>query len=312
MKRLLKLMMLAVWMGGVSCEAQEEGGQKRTEGTSPEQAEVAQVVADLAEAYRQAYEARDAEALAGMYAEDCRYTWGGREPIVGREAVKERVVEFFSGAKDARMELVTTDARMLTPEVIVEKGVVSVTVNSEDEPEVAKFSATYVKRDGKWLIADLTEQAVQVATDPAAEALLELEWLIGDWEFGEPGKGAKMSVQWALDGRFLYRSYEIERPDHEPLRGAEMIGYDPAEGVLRSWVFDSEGGIGTSSWQREGDKWLVSVKNILPDGTQSSEHQVYTVNGDQSFFFEGMNRMVDGEALPNTDRVEITKVKPAP
>ncbi|QQL45611.1 SgcJ/EcaC family oxidoreductase [Sulfuriroseicoccus oceanibius] len=303
MKRLLRSVMLAVWLGGSLCGV----------GLADEEvSEADKVVADLAEAYRKAYAARDADALAAMYAEDCRYTWGGREPIIGRDAVKERVVEFFTGAKSAQMEIVTTDARMLTPEVIVEKGVVSVTVDGEEKPEVAKYSATYVKRGDKWLIADLNESAVQVPEDPAAEALLELDWLIGDWKYGEPGRGAKMAVQWALGGKFIYRSYEIERPERELMRGAEMIGYDPAKGVLRSWVFDSEGGIGTATWQREGDKWLVSVKSILPDGTQSSEHQIYTVNGDVSFFFEGMNRMVDGEALPNTERVEIMKVKPAP
>ena len=41
------------------------------------------------------------------------------------------------------------------------------------------------------------------------------------------------------------------------MEGVEVIGWDPAEKVYRSWVFDSQGGFGSAVWtEGEGDKWI--------------------------------------------------------
>ena len=40
----------------------------------------------------------------------------------------------------------------------------------------------------------------------------------------------------------------------------QVIGWDPAAKQVRSWVFDSGGGIGEGIWTKQGDKWIKKVQ----------------------------------------------------
>ena len=49
-----------------------------------------------------------------------------------------------------------------------------------------------------------------------------------------------------------------------------MIGKDNAKGVIRSWVFQSDGGFGDGVWTREGKKWSIDVHGVRADGSKLS------------------------------------------
>ncbi len=145
-------------------------------------------------------------------------------------------------------------SRFLTPDVIVEKGLAS--VSGTDEPDTTRYTATQIKQDGKWLIAELEETTLPSA-DPAAEALSSLEWIIGKWKVSSEGINAESEAIWTLDGHFITRTTRIAQEDGESFVSVEVIGYDPVEEEIQSWIIDNEGGFGSNLWRRDGNKWLV-------------------------------------------------------
>jgi hypothetical protein len=99
----------------------------------------------------------------------------------------------------------------------------------------------------------------------------------------------------------------VTREGRNTIDGTEVIGYDPVKGRLRSWVFDSEGGFGEGAWTQEGNKWIVSSKATAPDGSQSSSQHIITKIDDNKYTWESINRVRDGEVLPNLDKIEVIR-----
>src|SRR5262249_27217024 len=163
----------------------------------------------------------------------------------------------FAKNKGAKLEVEVESARLLTPDVLIEKGI-STVVPKQGEPETTRYTVTYVKKDGAWLIADLDEIALPPA-DAAAQALGDLAGLGGTWEAQPPGVQVETETSWTLGQHFLRRSFTVTREGSEPMKGTEVIGYDAARGQIRSWVFDSGGGFGEGVWKQESGKWVVQM-----------------------------------------------------
>jgi hypothetical protein len=87
----------------------------------------------------------------------------------------------------------------------------------------------------------------------------------------------------------------------------QFVGWDPALKQIRSWVFDSDGGFGEGIWEKRGDRWIVKSKATLPDGRQGSFTSVLRPLDENSFAWQKLTRIVDGEILPNIDEVVIVR-----
>lgn len=256
-------------------------------------------------AYAEAFNKNDASGVAALFTEDAEYTIDTGETIVGRAEIMAQSSAFFRDQPEHRLDLVVTSARLLTPDVLVEKGLATVSL-PEEIPTTTRYAATHVRREGKWLIADLEETTLP-SPDPGVEALAALEWMIGSWKDNAEGIDASSTARWVLNGRFINRNFTIDRGDEDPFSGAELIGYDAPRDQIRSWTFDSEGGFGEAIWRREANKWLVIAKSALPDGSESTAQHVFTLIDDDTFTVESVNRTLAGEALPNTDPVEVVR-----
>lgn len=268
---------------------------------------------DRAAVYLAAWEKGDAAALGALFALDAEYTTDAGETISGRGGISERLKAFLAATPGAALAIAVDSAKFLTPDVLVEKGYA--TVAADGATETTRYTATHVRNKGQWLIAELHE-SIPPAADPGVEAITALEWLIGKWKAGKGDDGPVAEATWTLDGRFISRTTRMPRDEGGPFVTVEVIGYDPLRGQLRSWVFDNEGGFGEGIWRQDEDKWLVSFRATLPDGGQSSGDHILTRLDDTHLALESVNRVLNGEALPNRDRIEITKVpgdpNPAP
>ena len=78
--------------------------------------------------------------------------------------------------------------------------------------------------------------------------------------------------------------------------GWEIVGWDPDRQQIRSWIFDSNGGFGESSWSYDDGHWLIRASNVLPDGSRSTAENVLTKVDDNQFTWESQNRTLDGES----------------
>ena len=93
----------------------------------------------------------------------------------------------------------------------------------------------------------------------------------------------------------------------DDLEGTQIVGWDPAAGTIRSWMFDSDGGFGEGVWSKKGNSWIVKFSQVLPDGRKASATNIYTIVDDNTFTWKSVGREVDGEFLPNVDEFKMVR-----
>ena len=69
-----------------------------------------------------------------------------------------------------------------------------------------------------------------------------------------------------------------------------MIGKDNAEGVIRSWVFQSDGGFGGGVWTRDGKKWSVDVHGVRADGRELTATIIYVQVDPDTVTWQAVNQ----------------------
>ena len=260
--------------------------------------------ADRLHKYIEAYNKGDAEALANYYAEDVDYTDQDGAEVNGREAMRKLLADNFAANQDARLDVTIEEVKQLTPDVVVNRGIATVT--SKEGPAVAtRYVAINVKKGDQWQISQLTETE---APAPSGYSQLQaLEWLVGTWQDKIGDQTVETKVAWAGDKNFLVRTFKIRGSEQSETDGWEIVGWDPERQQIRSWIFDSNGGFGESTWVNNGELWLIQASNVLPDGGHSTAENVLTKVDDNKFTWESQNRTRNGELQPSLDKIEVQR-----
>jgi len=273
---------------------------------TPRQAESDASIRKAVEAYVVAFNKRDAKALAALWSPEAVYTnpLSGEE-VIGREAIEKQFIELFAETKDVKLEVNTLSIGFVSPNVAVEHGTAKVIV-TEETPELTQYTAVYVKRGSEWLLDRMTEEGVSAVLSHY-EHLKELEWMVGSWVDQDEQSTVTTECNWTKNKNFLTRSFAVQVGDQIEMAGMQIIGWDPLEKKIRSWVFDSDGGFAEGNWKKKGNQWYVQQTGVLPDGRKSSSVNIVTYIDDNTCTLQSTNRVVDGEILPNIDEVQITK-----
>ena len=260
------------------------------------------------ESYVAAFNRGDAKALAAMWSPEAVYTNPiSREQVVGRAEIEKQFTAIFAEAKGVKLEAKTESVRFVSPNVAVEQGTAKV-IRPNQAPEDSEYTAVYVKRDGQWLLDRVTEEDVPVVPSHY-EQLKDLEWMIGRWVDQDYDDDTTVVTEcsWTRNNNFITRSFTIQIRDRIDMAGMQIIGWDPSTKQIRSWVFDSDGGFGQATWKKKGNRWYIQQSGVLPDGRKSSAVNIVTRLDDNTCTLQSVNRMVDGELLPNIDEVKIAK-----
>lgn len=142
------------------------------------------------------------------------------------------------------------------------------------------------------------------------EELKSLEWMIGEWKDDEKGIDISYTIDWGMNRNFLLQHFDSDISGSDAIQGDQVIGWDPSEKKVRSWVFDSDGGFGSSIWTNEGGNiWYSTMKYTLPDGRKASALHIYTKINDNSYTFASSNRDIGGELLPDIGPFKIIRTK---
>lgn len=272
--------------------------------TSPEK--VAVLANDRA--YEAAYAKADVKAMADFFTEDAQYTSEDGRTFNGRAEIEGSIRAAFQARKGAKLAITLDSVRVLSPEVVLEKGSTAVAAK-DGETDGALYAAIYVKKDGKWKISQLIETP-QTDASPH-DQLSRLAWLVGDWE--EADKSDDLTVRsqyvWARGGNFITRNVTVKRGGETTLEGWQIIGWDPVDNCIRSWTFDDEGGFAEGLWTQEGQRWLLREKGVAPDGSRTAADNTFIKISDDRFTWESNNRTLDGNPQPGIPRIEINRVK---
>ncbi|HEY2798952.1 MAG TPA: SgcJ/EcaC family oxidoreductase [Chthoniobacterales bacterium] len=259
-------------------------------------------------AFEAAYAKADVKAIGEFFTDDAQYTSEEGRIFSGRKAIEDSVRAAFSKNKGAKLAIALDSVRALTPETLVEKGATTVTGN-DGETDGALYSAVYVKKDGKWKIAELVETP---QTDVSAhDRLSELSWLVGNWEDADFSNAVNVHSQytWARGGNFITRNVTVQRGGDVTLEGWQIIGWDPVAGCIRSWTFDDEGGFAEGRWTREGDRWLLRETGVTSDGDRTAADNTFIKLSEDRYTWESNNRTLDGDPQPGIPRIEVHRVK---
>jgi uncharacterized protein (TIGR02246 family) len=256
------------------------------------------------DAYSASLRSGDLNAIMGHWAADADFTSDSGEVTRGRDAIGRLFVGSLEDLKAGKTTIKVETLRFLTPDVAAMDGTIEF-APANGPVEINRYSAVWAKKGGRWVIAsarDLPEAEGQAAD----RGMKELQWLAGDWTAQKGDASIKLSVKPDLDGKFAMLRYEIKSPK-ETINVLQVLGWDPTEGALRSWTFDSRGGFGESAWIREGSVWMGDTIGVLPTGQVGSSLNFIEMKGPNSFVWKSTDREVEGQPIPDAE-ITYTRV----
>jgi uncharacterized protein (TIGR02246 family) len=113
-------------------------------------------VTQLDEDYEAAYNRGDANAVAAFYTDDAEYVDEGGNVVSGRRDIEKLLVEEFTTNPGAQLKINVESIRLLSPDVLVEKGIATITARDRRQG-TSRYIAIYTKPAGNWKISQLTQ-----------------------------------------------------------------------------------------------------------------------------------------------------------
>jgi uncharacterized protein (TIGR02246 family) len=295
----LAMLVLSVsWMS-----AQDKAGK------APKREADKQAIDKLAKETVQAFEKRDAAAIAAHWTADGEFVRNDGEVIRGRAEIQKAYADFFKKLTGKpKLEIQSDGIRFPSADTAVAE--VTLRLKNEEGETVASSwrNTLLVREGGLWKVAIVREWDRDAAQDVT---LKELEWLIGTWQAATKEREVTTTYEWDENKTFIRGKFTVKEGAKIIESGTQMIGKDNADRVLRSWVFQSDGGFGGGVWTREGKKWTVDVHGVTPEGKELTGHSIYVHVDPSTYTWQAVNRKLDGEPLPDTQPIKVAKQKPS-
>jgi len=263
-----------------------------------------------AETTVKAFNAGDAAGLAGMFEPTGELVDEDGNVFTGREQITALFKNFFERFPGAGLEMEVASVRPLGESLAVEEGVRRITADAGAAAAQMRYVAMRTKQGDRWPIVSYREFADDPIPTPR-EMLAALEWLVGDWVDESSEGRTAISYRWSEDGNFLVGEYTLAAAGRPAAKSVQRIGWDPVEGVLRSWTFDADGGFSEGEWAAGDDGWIVRSEATMPDGTTGSAIVSLAVKDADHFVVESTDRIVGGAVEPDF-RLVIARRPPAP
>jgi uncharacterized protein (TIGR02246 family) len=275
--------------------------------SDPNSAEDEKAIQKNQAGYTRAFNAGDAKALAAFWAADGEFVDADGKSSKGRGAIQREFASFFAETKGLKLEVSTHSLRFVSPGVALESGTSRVVRSSDGESSVTSYHIVHTKRDGQWQLASVRESAHVESS--SYEQLRSLEWLVGNWTSKNGGRSLELSCEWTAKRAFLLRKYVLKDTDNPAKTGVQVIGWDPVEGTIVSWVFDSDGGFASERWTRDGKRWILEATGVTHDGAEVTATNILTPVDHDNFSWQSVRRTLDQVPLPDTALVRATRVK---
>jgi uncharacterized protein (TIGR02246 family) len=261
------------------------------------------------EAFVAAFDKGDAKAVAAFWAEDGDYVDQAGHHHKGRKAIQDVFQKLFAEHKGLRMGINVTSLRVVKPDLAIEDGVTHVTPPDGSPSTAARYTIVHVKRDGQWMLESVREGEAVVPSNSGH--LAPLAWLIGEWvDEAEKGEAARATFNWAENQNFIIGTLATTLKE-VPIGGAtQWIAWDAAAKEIRSWAFDSNGGISEGTWSHDGNKYTIKTVQTTPAGKKVSSTNIVTRVDNDHLTWQSVKRSVDGKEIPDTEVVKMKRVVP--
>jgi uncharacterized protein (TIGR02246 family) len=259
------------------------------------------------ESYTAAFNNRDLDGFLAHFADDADYLDHGGQQYREKVGLARLFKRSLADLKDQKLKTTITSLRFLRPDVAIADGKAEFTT-TDGASESGRFTAVWTRTDGKWLLSsvhDLPEPAA--ASEDAASPLQQLAWLVGDWTHEDPTFSVQVSGRWTLNKSFLRVEYIVKGKEDEDLTVVQYFGWDPVDGVIRAWFFDSRGGYGGGDWVRDGNTWSANWYGVLSGGRTASSVSSFKYLDNKSFVFRSVDREIDGLPMDDVEAKFVRK-----
>ncbi len=262
-------------------------------------------IREHAERFAKAFNAGDAKAVAELWTPDGEYIDESGRSIKGRAAIEKEYAAFIKARPRARLQVSVESVRFIGGNLAVEEGTTRLSEPPVGATSSGRYTVLHIKQDGKWQMASV--QDLESAPLSNYENLRDLEPFIGNWVARNEKGRVEMSLEWIENRNFIRRRFTAYRGDEEAASGFEIIGIDPASGLITTWVFAGDGGVGSNVWTRDGKRWLIEASGTMPDGRSTSAMNNLTPVDKDTFTWRSTSRSVDGVSVQDTPIIRLER-----
>lgn len=249
-------------------------------------------IRESAESYLKALTGGEAEAIAAHWTENGTFVDESGQTMNAHELIGEQFKAERRGKAIPPPAVESSSIRFITSDVAVEEGLSTWMPPEASRPVKGRYSAIWVNRKGRWLLASLRESALTPIQ--AAGPLEPLSWMIGEWATLGGELPVRALATWSDNQKFIMLRYTIERERGGVLHAQQRIGWDPSLQQIRSWAFDSDGAIVEGLWRQEDDAWIVETSATSPEGKKSKSVDFWLPEGRDRFVIKLNPTLADG------------------
>ena len=102
------------------------------------------------------------------------------------------------------------------------------------------------------------------------KSLEDLGWLIGSWHAEHLGVEMSIDCRWLLEKTFVEATYARHEGEKVTTTAIQVIGIDPQNGRITSWMFNADGGYAHGVWASRGKGWAIEFESVTADGTPAT------------------------------------------
>ena len=268
-----------------------------------------QAIEKLIKEQIKAFNDRDAAAIAANWIANGEYMRNDGTPVRGRAAIEKGYADFFKTLKGKpTLEVKVDDLRF--PSAVTAVSEVTLRLKNEAGDLISSsWRNTFLaKEEGQWKVAMVQEWDRDNSLD---DSLNDLDWLIGTWQMSTKDREVTTTYEWDETKTFIHGKYAIKENGKVTESGTQIFGKDNADGGIRSWVFQSDGGFGDGLWTRDGKKWTVDFGGVTANGKKVAATVIYMRLDANNFTWQSAEQTVDGQPIPDSLPIKVTKQKGA-
>ena len=269
-------------------------------------------IRDVFKSLATAFNKGDTKTLTTFWTEDADLVNVEGKKTVGRDALIRQFEQYLFAGTAAQIHLNITAVRMLSPRHAIVDADIMLAPPPAGPPTTDRITAVVAKQGKKWQIASLREAVTQQPSN--YPHLKHLEWLIGNWT-GRAEDNAEVEIistcEWTVNKNFILRAFAIKIRGETKRVGTQVIGWDPLAAQVTSWTFDSEAGVFTGRWSRDDNRWTIKETGALRDGEKVSATNTMSRIDPDTYELASRERLLDGAAQPNIEKVLIKRAIPA-
>lgn len=258
-----------------------------------------------ADDYSKAFASGDVAALTAMWADDAVFTDQVGLVYNGRAAIQKQMSSFFDKYGKQPFQIKIDSLEFPADNLAFEHGTTHIGTSS-NPMSYGVYSATHIKRDGKWLMIAVSEYPK--LPDPQNSNIADLAWLIGTWKVEGPRGNLQIKADWVADKKIIRCDFDVDSKDGKKSTQTQFIFVDPLFKRIRSWQYDWSGGYGESRWFNSNGNWISQGCAVEADGTTGSARYVIKKLDDNTFSWQSTARRLQGKALPDTPVLTAKRV----